>query len=59
MQSVKRLDSVRQFCEVLLYGDGNGGADFTDLPEGLISNPANGLFRLAKNTAMVVLSYPL
>jgi len=33
MQSVKRLDSVRQFCEVLLYGDGNGGADFTDFPD--------------------------
>ena len=31
MQSVKRLDSVRQFCEVLLYGDGNGGADFTEI----------------------------
>ncbi len=33
IQPVKHSDSVRQFCEVLLYGDGNGGADFTDLPD--------------------------
>jgi len=50
MQSVKRLDSVWQFCEVLLYGDGNGGADFTDLPdcleqtEYMMRNRNKGLF---------------
>jgi len=33
MQSVKHLDSLRQFCMVLLYGDRNNGADFTDLPD--------------------------
>lgn len=33
MQSFKRLDSLRQFCAVLQYGDGNSGEDFTDLPE--------------------------
>ena len=33
MQSFKRLDSLRQFCAVLQYKDGNSGEDFTDLPE--------------------------
>lgn len=33
MQSVKRLDSIRQFCMDLLYGDGNVSANFMDLPD--------------------------
>ena len=33
MQSFKRLDSLSQFCVVLQCGDGNSGADFSDLPE--------------------------
>lgn len=33
VQSLKRLDSLRQFCAVLQYGDGNSGENFYDLPE--------------------------
>ncbi|RGK87175.1 hypothetical protein DXC91_05245 [Bacteroides uniformis] len=33
MQAIKDLDSVRQFCVVLPYGDMNNGADFSDLPD--------------------------
>ena len=33
MQSFKRLDSLRHFCAVLQYGDGNSGEEFYDLPE--------------------------
>lgn len=32
-QSVKHLDSIGQFCMNLLYGDGNVGANFMDLPD--------------------------
>lgn len=33
MQSVKRLDSIRQFCVALLNTCLDIGADFADLPE--------------------------
>lgn len=33
VQSVKDLDSVRQFCVVLPYGGMNNGVDFFDLPD--------------------------
>jgi len=33
VQSVKDLDSLRQFCVVLLYDDWQNGADFTVLPD--------------------------
>ena len=33
MQSVKRLEPIRQFCVTLLYGDRDTGEDFTDLPD--------------------------
>ena len=33
MQSFKRLESLRQFCAVLQYGDGTSGEDFYDLPD--------------------------
>lgn len=33
MQTVKDLDSVRQFCVILPYGGMNNGADFSDLPD--------------------------
>jgi len=33
VQSFKRLDSLRQFCAVLQYADGNSGEEFYDLPE--------------------------
>jgi len=33
VQSFKRLDSLRHFCAVLQYGDGNSGEEFYDLPE--------------------------
>ena len=50
MQSFKRLDSLRQFCAVLQYADGNSGADFTDLPEmnsGTDRNEIEGRFELS------------
>ncbi|NCE72371.1 hypothetical protein D1136_05550 [Odoribacter sp. Z80] len=33
MQSVKRLEPIRQFCAILLYGDRDIGEDFTDSPD--------------------------
>lgn len=33
MQSLKRLDSIRQFCVALLNTSPDIGADFADLPE--------------------------
>ncbi|MCR1999864.1 MULTISPECIES: hypothetical protein [Bacteroides] len=33
MQSVKRLDSIGQFCVALLDACLNFGANFTDLPD--------------------------
>lgn len=50
MQSFKRLDSLRQFCAVLQYGDGNSGADFTDLPDvnsGTDKDKIEGRFELS------------
>jgi len=33
VQSVKRLEPIRQFCVTLLYGDRDTGEDFTDSPD--------------------------